>query len=312
MRALVTHTDLDAAVSSIFANKTFDFDVIKYVGYAKLDMTMENVSNKGANQLVTTDINMTEGQLDWCMNTFNSLVYIDHHPTSAQFVNRKQDGLTVVYAPDKSASMLAYDLYAKSAIPTQEEYDLAYLADIYDLWHKDNELFPLARRLSDLCNHMKPWVFYERFYNGFDGFTAEEEMVLEKLEEERAVTLAETERMVLTEGFSEVFLPPNPTVINDISLTFKVPTSFIMYFDDRNNMWKVSIRLTDENPCDASRALEAVLSENWRECINNYGGHAKACGVQFYADVEPEQIFTILEDINNAMLAQKEKTNAAA
>jgi single-stranded DNA-specific DHH superfamily exonuclease len=312
MRALITHTDLDAAVSSIFANKTFEFDVIKYVGYAKLDATMENLYHKGANQLVTTDINMTEGQMDWCNDHFNSFVYIDHHPTSAQFVGRKAEGLRVVYEHDKSASMLAYELYAKDGYPKQEEYDLAYLANVYDLWQKDNELFPLARRLNDLCNHLKPWGFYARFYNGFDGFTADEEAVLVHLEEERAKILQETERMVLTEGFSEVFLPPNPSVINDISLVYKVPTSFIMYFDDRNAMWKISMRLTDENPRNASIALETVFAEKWQDSINNYGGHAKACGMQFKPHVEPEEIFAIIEDVNNALLAQKETSYAAA
>lgn len=290
----LTHYDLDAVVSTIFARKAFpDIEMSKCGGYGKVDKNLGLLIDSGCERLVVTDLNFTKNQMDRALEHFDEVHYFDHHIESADFEEYDHPSLHFHYSSKMSASAMLYYHWRKlGGKPTQAENDLAAYTDVYDMWRVEHPLFPIGYKLNDLFWHYSFFGFEPKFKDGFPGFTAEEENLLKIKKEARKQIIEESPQHYINEE-SFLVLLTSRDAINDVQFDRDANLYFILTHN--GDGYSCSYRAkTDSEDININQVLKATQAQ-FPDIMMNGGGHEKAGGSGFNPDLNVQQVISFIE-----------------
>ncbi len=110
--ALITHTDLDGLACGIVVNKVIDADILKFVGYDRLNLDLVNeLKEEGATKVIFTDLFIEDVEMVKELEKFAEVMILDHHLVRED-VNSDKTVLIKV-EPGYSAGYLCYELFRK-------------------------------------------------------------------------------------------------------------------------------------------------------------------------------------------------------
>jgi hypothetical protein len=170
------------------------------------------------------------------------------------------------------------------------------LADVYDMWRTDYDLWDDAYRLNDLFWHYNFWGFEKKFADGFFGFTEDELSHCSQIKQRRIDAIESAPKsMVENTG---IILLPDREAINEVTLYFDdVENFFILYRGDFS--YSISIR---------SKSDGVNVNDALRSCVGDIlvggGGHKLAGGGMFAPDLKINTIIEFCENVLHPALKE--------
>lgn len=305
----LTHYDLDAGVSSLLAEKLYNFDVSKCQGYAKVNASIEYLKRMGNEHLIVTDLCLEEEQMKDVLQHFDKVTYYDHHQGSENYQELNVPGFEKHISMDMSASALVMlDIMKKNKqLLTKPLLDLAMYTDVYDMWKTDNEHWDIGYNLNELFWKYHYFDFVKRFRDGFDGFTDEETKYLKDKLDAKLKRIEEIPKEEL-EGNSAMYIletVDDKGLINEFSLRKPGYNVYFMVSFEKDGFYRASARIRNDGPENAN--LDAIINElrdstespPWmNDIIQTCGGHERAAGIEFSEGVGLETIADFLEEVS--------------
>lgn len=265
------------------------YDIAKTFGcgYPKLDSNIEKAikygQDKNISNIIVTDLSLEMYQYERLEESFDNIIYIDHHGTSQPVFDYLNQPL--------NTSLCAGALCAKHINQplSSEDKLLVGACNSYDLWKTTNKSFSLGYDLTVLFYESNLWKFIERFKDGYGGLTVNEigrvndhRKELDSLFEESAWEQVDDDL---------IFLCSDGKICNDVTLRFDV-TGIYWMIKNTNDHVMMSIRTKRD---DIDLGYEMVrMKELYPDIISDAGGHSKATGLTLKID----EIDSIIEFIH--------------
>jgi len=148
-----------------------------FCNYNEIDPILAEVSLRKYDQILITDMSPGKRGLQEIMGEIEVLL-IDHHETSKWLTEM----IPAVHDITKSATLLTWEWLRDQGIDVSSYQELAECVNDYDMWHLKRED---SLQMNMLFMKLGVERYLERFSKrGFDGFTPDEQLIVE-LETER-------------------------------------------------------------------------------------------------------------------------------
>jgi len=296
----LTHYDLDAVVSTIFAKKAFpEIEISKCGGYGKVGKNLKLLKETGCERLVVTDLNLTGPQMDDALEHFEEVHYFDHHIESENFIGMDHPSLHFNYSSKMSASAMLYLYWLEGGGldgkggSNKALSHLAMYTDVYDMWRVKDDKFGIGYQLNDLFWHYSFFGFEPKFKDGFPGFT-EEEVRLLKIKKQARLDIIEESPQHWVNEESFVILLTNRDAINDVQ--FERDAVFYFILTHNGDGYSCSFRAKTEDPDVNINDVLKSTQKRFPDIMMNGGGHHKAGGAQFDPAMSVQQVINFIED----------------
>jgi hypothetical protein len=264
---ILTHNDLDGMGCYILLKRCLKIHDFIFSKNHEIIKNLNKLRSKGCNELIITDLSLTQNEIDLADKLFDKVIWIDHHLTSydvtapfKSIINNKASGtlLTLYYLNKKG-------IHFNKGMKTLVKY-----INDYDLWeHKYKESLLLNNILYD-----GPLMeFYDEFKNGigdFEDHNNEKRKRAEEIQEQKEDTISKFETYDI-EGILKVVIADS--YISDISLYYKDFDNFVILQKD----YKLSIRSKN----DMSEFYKLMKDKGFAG-----GGHKNAGGAKVNNDEE--------------------------
>jgi len=295
--ASLTHYDLDAVVSSIFAKKAFpDISYSKCGAYGKVDKHIEDIIERGYERLIITDLNLTPEQILLCLDNFEEIWYFDHHLASADHVIHKDNPKFNYYYTDKmSATALMYRYWIKNGgITTKQLDNLALLTDVFDMWRIKHKNFNEGYKLNDLFWRYNFFEFEKKYSDGFPGFTDEENDWLNKKKDYRKKTIEKSPQQQISSNSTAILLSDR-SVMTDVQFIIPGEIFYIIYYSEDRYLCSIRVKPENEdNQYDVNSAIKSLI-EDYSDELESGGGHRHAGGCAFNSEFKIDDVLDFIE-----------------
>ncbi len=303
---IFAHSDLDGVVSAIVMHKylmqkypnELDHDIkITYESYESINPSFaEIVDHQDEYQeILIGDISINEELAHKCKpNVFIG----DHHETAVHL--REMNNPRFIYEPGMCGAAVCYKHLLGGKI-TPEFKKLLGLTNTYDLWNlKKGDLLPLE--LNIIVNKLKMKEAFQRFYNGFDGFSKSERAAIDEFWKIQDHMFDIVEKTVIGEGRHLMRITENPDAgffdMNYWSHILMTEHGFKCILIERPSKLRWSVRLRKD--LAEKFHLGFWLKENVKNIHNSAGGHKAAAGCS-YEGLTGDEIADILEGLYNQL-----------
>lgn len=275
-----THHDLDGLSCAVIVNKVFD--VVKFYsqGYGKVDQRMDQCINEkpdDVNNIIITDLKMSDESLLKAIQAFKNVIYLDHHLDSVHHEKYASKNFFYKYDHMKSATQLCYDIFIHNKKNDSSEMKLfTNLINSYDLWLTDNKEFTHGVLLNDLMWNIEPQEYINFFSNGMRKLTNDYMKIVKEKHDQRESTLENAMVKSLDSG-SKIVLLDSATAINFVPTHYEGDVFYIMYINRHGNN-ALSGRVAAHSNVDLNTAFGIITKEN-PDIVKSAGGHAHAAGI---------------------------------
>lgn len=311
---ILTHYDLDGAVSAICAKKAFPSADIDFLNYTNVEKTIEGFISSHFGEdttLFILDFRIGLAYLDRLLS-FNEfkVVVIDHHVVEEEqqvvldrLLAEHKGRFLYICDKSKAAALNCYEFFGKMK-PMTELAQLVYLTDTYDRWQEDRSTFKqYAVVLNEVFWKLKANKFIATFENGWEAGKDDEYARIEK--EFEASRSAYMEDAMANHSFS-IDLPsgrrclfvvkPGVDYINLFTIYYPDYDYYFMYKskDKDTKASHVSVRLRKSCPT----TIQEIASEFEKADLGiTGGGHLAAGGIVFPESVDIEEFFETAAEI---------------
>lgn len=263
---LITHNDMDGAGCSILLERACG-DSINYViktGYGRITRAIERAATVSDNVIIT-DLNLTQQQVDLVNSSFKYKLLIDHHSASESDAIPFPSIINMKYC---ATYITAAWLRSKGYTLTSDMKFMVKVINDYDLFKLDVEESLLY---NELFWEHRFWKFVSMFKYGFNA----------KLND----YLLDEGRVLLDQRFERIRTYPN-IVADNTRYTFTdsdVSEIPLVYPEFDFHMIIRSPRLVSvrSKQIDLTPFYDAVRRDF---DVDNVGGHAHAGGIAFMRD----------------------------
>ena len=295
---LMTHYDLDGVGCDIVLSKLFNFKKRLKVGYNRVDEYISNGYLMFYDACFVTDLSLKSEHIQRLTDEYeNKFFYSDHHIiTEDELHNCDIKGSTILFNTELSSTANILRYFHKSFGSNKEMIDLARYISVYDMWQHDKYSldFNQGHALNVLFWYYKYDYFFERFKNGFKGYTKEEHKYLKNYYANRKAAIDNTEHEEIGRN-SIVYIGAEQVYINEYSLLHKGYDAYYIIYIDGTDTLRLSIR-SDREDCNFGKIMNDVVP--LFNCIIDGGGHKQAAGMSFKPDTDLNDVFNVIEYIN--------------
>ena len=311
-KIILTHYDLDGAVSAIMAKTAIPDAAIDFLNYTSVEKTIEGVvvDNFGEDLTIfVLDFRLGLKYIERLLSFQEFRVcLIDHHviedvEMETMIKLRDESGGRFFFKHDTSmaAAQLSYNYFSKY-VPMPHLAELARLTDIYDCWRQENPDFKAkAIHLNEIFWKMREWKFIDEFSGGYK-IDAECEKIIAEFEAKRErymdkVIAEHSCAFTLDSGRSVLFLlKPEVEYINLFTVYYP---QFSYYFilknrDKETKASHVSVRLRGDCPTSIQEIAEEFV-HSMPEVTG--GGHKYAGGFVYPERIDIESFFEMAAEI---------------
>ena len=294
---LITHFDLDGAVSNIIIQKFLPVSTMKCCGYSKFSDKIDEI--KQGEPVLFTDVSLTEDQVNSVREKTDRWHIIDHHENTGDIADSFSDN--VYFSLDYCGAELCRQWCKKmfsakyDSIWTDELQELVDLTNVYDMWQTDHKHWQKAYNLNLLFWKYSFWKFSSEFENGYNLTNKHRQDIKDKLTA-KAKLFREADTFVEDDTLLTIC---NREVINDFTLIYPDCKLYMMIsIGTDNGVTSISVRSKSEtiNMNDICRKLKQdYVIKNY---IKSAGGHQKASGIVMLPEVEMSDILEVCELIS--------------
>ena len=299
---LLTHYDLDGVGCDIVLSNLFDFEKKRKTGYGHLGKIFVNGDLRFYDSCFVTDISLEKFQLQELIDEYKEkLLYTDHHIVTEKVINgcSNKDKSTILFKDGMSATAILFrHFYPMAGQKMDHLTGLVTFIDSYDIWRHKNypDKFEVGHKLNVLFWHYKYDYFFDRYRKGFNGFTNDEKLILDKYYDSREESMSKSDETRFGEN-SVLYLGVERQYINEYSLVYPGYSAYYMLYTGQSGNLNLSIR-TDRKDADFGNIAEHALKSF--ECLMGGGGHKQAAGLNFKPNSSLDDVIEIAEFINNS------------
>ncbi len=303
---LLTHWDLDGAVSAIVAKRLYDIKEFKAQGYGKVSRNLDQLiskSEKGIDQLVITDLNLEPQDLMKAVQHFSHVHYYDHHEGSKQYIGieDKVPNISFHFSESMCGSSIIFLEAKRHFLDVHDLTRMVMLTDIYDMWRTDSLHWQAAWTLNDIFWKYGVFSFVRLFAKGYIAPSEEDWQHCKALEASRNKAMEESiyEQVAADR---KICILSNSNILNLISLTHPEEVYYMLYkFDDASasDQYSLSVRVKSDKPYDVNQTVQSLINEP--EVISG-GGHKLAGGMVVAPDLDLNDIIEFIFDKLDPMM----------
>lgn len=156
---IISHFDLDGCAAPMLFKHCYPKQIKKilYTGYGKLTKTIEKQS---CNNLVITDLSLTQDQINVVNFLYEEVILIDHHASSENL--KYPDHWKVHIHLKGCATLLAFHFLQHKGFDLSVAKKFAEEVNNYDMWIDPSGT---SKYLNNAFWILKPWEFREEFKN---------------------------------------------------------------------------------------------------------------------------------------------------
>lgn len=272
--SILTHWDLDGAACAIFLNYVFrkKINQILACSYGKIDKNLQKLVDSGEENIIITDLNLSQEQFDFVKTNFRNYQIIDHHPGTK---NLKSKG--IIYSEKFCGAALVYKwlMDLKKELPPSFK-ELMLLTNDYDMYNLKMKKSVLLNELFWSIDKFCFYPFISRFVDDFEVPDSEWEKLKTKLNE-KCKEVKTYEKIIIEDKMLIIF---SQGLINEISLVY--PKYDYYFIVAPNN--GISIRTKEKS------LLPWFESIQKHKLIDKAGGHERAGGIEMKSAKHEDQL----------------------
>lgn len=300
---LITHWDLDGAVSEIVLSRFIHFDKKKASGYTKFAKYISEL--KQGEEVIFSDVSLSFENMDALIEKTHNFIIIDHHPDTAKLIKRFPEFKRKIFFDVNVCGAMLCKRYVQEHFPDvfNDKWntyldDLVDITDVYDIWRTDNKLWAKAYSLDILYWHHSHWDFVKIFRNGY-AISPDDKSFIKTELLKKSKLFKEAEKIEV--GNNILFVICSREITNDFTLFYgtKYDMFFLVSFDERNGIVlsvRTALPLGDFSFCYSH------IEKMFPDLIISAGGHPKAGGITVHKGVGLDDVTKICEEFSLTFL----------
>lgn len=263
--SILTHWDLDGVGCAILLHKAFSKHINETYacGYGKIDKKLNQLARDGEQNIIITDLNLTEDQYNFVHENFQKYFIIDHHADTENFIKDKNvrfsldySGTALVWRWLKKEKNIKLDNTFLTMVKLINDYDLYTLKD------------PRSVVLNEMFWSFEKFCFYpflKRFTNKFQP-TEKEWLKARKSLNQKIKDIKNSEHYIIEDKMLIAYNIENP---NEVSLVWPDLEYYLIFRKGGG----ISIRSKNKS------LLPLYAKLNTFKKVENANGHAAAGGI---------------------------------